>query len=158
MCHTGFKCKSSQQCNYFLLATLESQYTYIIPMGKIYNFPKQPQSGLKGNNKARLAKSTPEGRIQAKQAQQKTATANRMMPLMFTTVLHKGFSEVSVNFIFKASSSSLVSFGPFSWSSPQNRSYAFLKHPFSFWGASVSTKRHPKIIGYKVSSSGSQLS
>lgn len=35
-------------------------------MGKIYIFAKQPQNGLKGNNKARLAKSTPEGRIQAK--------------------------------------------------------------------------------------------
>lgn len=35
-------------------------------MGKNYNFPQTTTNGLKGNNKARLAKSTSEGRIQAK--------------------------------------------------------------------------------------------
>lgn len=66
--------------------------------------------------------SAAKGRTQAKYAWQKTATASRMMPLMFTTVLHKGFSEVSVIISFMAASSSFVILGPFCWSRPQNRS------------------------------------
>jgi hypothetical protein len=72
-----------------------------------------------------------------------------MMPLMLTTVLHKGFSEVSVIFIFIAASSSLVSLGPLPWSNPQNRSYARLKNPFLSSGTSVSREKHKRIIEYK---------
>lgn len=61
------------------------------------------------------------------------------MALTFTTFLHKGFSDVSVNFFLRASSSSLLSLGPVSCK-PQNKLHALLRHPRGCSGSSRTEK------------------
>lgn len=71
------------------------------------------------------------------------------MPLIFTTFLQSGTSLVSVSFFFNASSSSLLSLGPFCWSKPQNQLYAFLKHPGSSWFSSLTGRNNTLVMKCK---------
>lgn len=62
------------------------------------------------------------------------------MAFALTMFLQRGFSEVSVSFLFSSASSSGVSFGAFFWSSPQKPMTIFLQNPGSSSNPGIKAK------------------